>query len=381
MVIDGDLLRSTVGAHVAAGAVPGAVVAVASGGETQVAAVGEIRGDAVVRLSSMTKPLLAALTLTLVEDGVLATDDGIERWIPELADRRVLRRPDAALDDTVPAERPITVDDLLTMRMGFGLYFDGPCPVLAEAASLGLGIGPPDPASPLTPDEWIARFARLPLMYQPGTEWAYDLAFGVLGVLLSRAARQPLDVLLRDRLLQPLGMADTGFAVPAHAGDRLIPCLTRDEQDRLVTFDGTDDSRWNAAPAFPDARGGLVSTAADYLRFARMLLAGGRADDGTRLLSPASVATMTTDHLGSPPRSPTVRALLQDSGWGYGLEVASHHGSGAPIRRYGWAGGLGTLWYSFPDHDAAAVLLTQCLPPPAPLFDAFLSALHHALDA
>ncbi|WP_106396644.1 serine hydrolase domain-containing protein [Actinocorallia populi] len=382
MVIDGERLRSAVGAHVAAGTVPGAVLAVAAGGRTYAAAVGEMRGDAVVRLSSMTKPLMAALTLMLAEDGLLSTGDGIERWIPELADRRVLRRPDGALDDTVPAERPITVDDLLTMRMGLGLHFDGPCPVLEEASALGVGVGPPDPACPLTPDEWIARFARLPLMYQPGTEWTYDLAFGVLGVLLARAARRPLDVLLHDRLLRPLGMTDTGFTVPEHARDRLVPCLTPDERGGLVTFDGTDGSRWNTPPAFPDARGGLVSTASDYLRFARMLLDDGRAADGTRLLSPASITAMTTDHLDPPPRSATARALLQGSGWGHGVEVVTpRHGTGARTRRYGWGGGLGTVWYSFPERDAAAVLLTQCIPPPGPLIDAFLSALYRALDA
>ncbi|MEO3786215.1 serine hydrolase domain-containing protein [Actinocorallia sp. B10E7] len=386
MTIDWDPLRRVVREHVAAGAVPGAVLAVSLGSETHLAAMGRaggepMRGDAVVRLASMTKPLIAALALVLAEDGVLSPEDRIDRWIPELADRRVLRRPDGPLDDTVPAERPITVDDLLTMRMGFGLHLDGPCPVLEEAAALGLGVGPPDPSSPLTPDEWIARFARLPLMYQPGTEWAYDLPFGVLGVLLARAARRPLDVLLDDRLLKPLGMADTGFTVPEHAGERLIPCLTRDEEGRLVPFDGTADSRWNTPPAFPDARGGLVSTAPDYLRFTRMLLSGGKADDGTRLLSPASVTAMTTDHL-SPrrPRSSTDRTFLQ-GGWGYGVEVVTpDHGTGARTPRYGWGGGLGTVWYSFPDRDAAAVLLTQCLPPHAPMFDAFLAALYRTLD-
>lgn len=388
MAIDWDLLRSIVGGHVADGAVPGAVLAIDMGGETRVASVGEaggkpMRGDAVVRLSSMTKPLIAALALMLAEEGLLSPEDPVERWIPELAERRVLRRPGGPLDDTVPAERPITVDDLLTMRMGFGFHFDGPCPALDEAASLGLGIGPPDPASPLTPDEWISRLARLPLMYQPGTEWTYDLAFGVLGVLLARAARRPLEALLHERLLSPLGMTDTGFAVPEHARERLIPCHTRDEQGRLVVFDGTDDSRWNSPPAFPDARGGLVSTASDYLRFARMLLADGKTSDGTRLLAPASITTMTTDHLDPRrPRSATTRTLLRDGGWGHGVEVvAPHHGTGARTLRYGWGGGLGTVWYSFPRRDAAAVLLTQCLPPPAPLFDAFLTALYRTLDA
>lgn len=384
-----DRLRDAVAPHVDAGEVPGAILAVSRGGEHRIEAVGAsapggppLAPDAVVRISSMTKPLVAALTLALAEDGVLAVEDPVERWVPELAERRVLRRLDAAPEDTVPAERPITVADVLTMRMGFGFVFGGPCPVLDLAAAAGLGIGPPDPANPLTPDEWTARFARLPLLHQPGADWMYDLAYGVLGVLLARAAGAPLDELLRDRLLAPLGMTDTGFAVPAHARARLIPCYTRDDGG-LAPYDGVEDSRWLRRPAFPDPRGGLVSTAADYLRFADLLLAGGVAPDGTRLLGADSVAAMTTDRLG-PERASSASAgvFLSGGGWGYGVEVVTpEHTAQARTPRYGWGGGLGTTWYSFPERGTAAVLLTQCLPPPEPLVADFWSALHLSIDA
>ncbi|WP_165845385.1 serine hydrolase domain-containing protein [Streptacidiphilus pinicola] len=382
---DWNRLSAVVSEHAAAGEAPGAVMALSHDGETQVASVGAratdgavpLSGDEVFRISSMTKPIAAALTLMLVEEGVLALDAPIERWVPELADRRVLRRLDGPIADTVPADRPITVDDLLTMRMGFGFVFDTPCPAFERAAAAGLGLGPPDPSVPLTPDAWVARFAELPLMHQPGADWMYELSFAVLGVVLARAGRQPLDDLLRDRLLDPLGMTDTGFEVPAQALPRLVPCFTPGENG-LEVFDSADAaSRWNHRPSFPDARGGLVSTASDYLRFARMLLDGG-THEGTRLLSEQSVAAMITDHLGADrDRSTSAQAFLSSgAGWGYGLEVLTTGvAPNARTTRYGWGGGLGSTWYSFPELDTAAVLLTQCLPPPEPLVTAFWSEL------
>ncbi|MHB8574337.1 MAG: serine hydrolase domain-containing protein [Dehalococcoidia bacterium] len=172
--IDWERLRAIVSGHIDAGEVPGAVIAVSCGGNLRIDSLGTVSadgvvpmtGDAAFRIASLTKPLAAAVTLMLVEDGSLALDAPVERWVPELADRRVLRRLDGPLDDTVPADRSITVEDLLTLRMGFGFVFDSPCPVLDRAAEAGLGFGPPDPSAPLTPDEWVARFAELPLMHQ-----------------------------------------------------------------------------------------------------------------------------------------------------------------------------------------------------------------------
>jgi CubicO group peptidase (beta-lactamase class C family) len=367
-------VMSAIAAEVRAGRVPGAIVGVRHRGETTVEATGTtgpgrtdpLRTDSVLRISSNTKPVVAALALALAQDGVLALGDPVERFVPELADRRVLRRLDAPLDDTVPADRPMTVEDLLTMRMGFGFVFEGDCPALTRATELGLGFGPPDPGGPPDPDEWVARFATLPLLEQPGTVWRYELSFAVLGVLLARAAGRPLDVLLAERLLDPLAMTGTGFvADPA----RLVPAYARQQGD-LALFDGVADSRWLASPAFPDGRGGLVSTADDLLRFAGMLL-----DDGAGLLSPASVAAMTTDHLTPDQRAHPAAAFLDSGGWGYGVGV----GETPAGRRYGWAGGLGTLWYSWPDHDLAAVLLTQVTPPQGPVYEAFTESIERAL--
>lgn len=396
-----EVLLRTVRPHIDAGRVPGAVVGVVHDGATTLSAAGTttpagttpLTVDTPVRISSMTKPIVAFLALALVEDGLLALDDPITRLVPELAGQRVLRRltdpvpaatalgataPDATAPDgphrddpaprtTVPAERLATVEDLLTMRSGFGAVPEGPCPTYDRAGDAGLGTGPPDPSVPLSPDRWVRAFATLPLLDQPGTTWRYDLSYGLLGVLLARAAGAPLDEVLRTRVLAPLGMHATGFVAPPGA---LPPCFVRDG-DVLTVFDGSHDSRWSRQPSFPDARGGLVSTAADLLRFAAALLRGG---DG--VVSRTAVAAMTTDHLGDEQRrAPSAAPFLDGSGWGYGVQVSEPgDGSGVRAPRYGWAGGLGTLWYSWPDQDAAAVLLTQVMPPSAEVFTPFVAA-------
>lgn len=375
-------LADALGPLVDAGEVPGAVVGVLRDGDVWLQALGATRPDggpplevdAVFRISSNTKPLAAALTLVLAERGALALTDPVERFVPELAGRRVLRRIDGPLDDTVPAERPVTVDDLLTMRLGFGFAFGADSPAVRAAAEAGLGMGPPDPSNPLTPDEWIARFAELPLLEQPGTAWRYELAYAVLGVVLARAAGRPLDVLFREELLGPLGMLDTGFVAPA---GRLPPCFARRDAG-LAVFDDDAGSRWSTPPAFPDARGGLVSTARDLLRFAAALLDGGGG-----ILSERSVRLMTCDHLTPAQRGgPSARAFLREGGWGYGVQVVTPADSPSiRVARYGWAGGLGTLWWSWPERRAAAVLLTQVTPPSGALFDAFTGASERGLDA
>ena len=374
-------LHDAVRPFVASGEVPGAVVGLLRHGEVSLAAEGTtapdgdtpLTVDAVVRISSGTKPIAAALALALAEDGALGLGDPVERFVPELAGRRVLRRLDGPLEDTVPAARPPTVEDLLTMRLGFGFAPEADCLAVRAAEQAGLGLGPPDPSVPLTPDEWVARFARLPLLEQPGTVWRYDLAYAVLGVVLARAGGRPLDELLRARLLDPLGMADTAFwAEPG----RLPPCFVAG-QAGLVELDGSTASRWSAPPSFPDARGGLVSTASDLLRFAGALLGGGGG-----VLSADAVAAMTTDRLTSDQRGgPSAQVFLGGSGWGYGVQVVGPgHDPSAPTPRYGWGGGLGTLWCSWPEHGTAAVLLTQVLPPSPALVAAFLRGAEQSLD-
>jgi CubicO group peptidase (beta-lactamase class C family) len=373
MVLAADLLEP-IRAHVDSGELPGAIVGVLRDGEVSLGAAGvrakgtseELNADALVRISSNTKPLVAALTMALVDDGILALDDPVERFVAELADRRVLRRLDGDPADTVAATRSITIDNLLRMQLGFGFVFEQSCPAVEAAEKAGLGFGPPDPSLPLTPDQWIARFAGLPLLEQPATIWRYELSYAVLGVLLARAAGRPLDELVRERLLQPLGMHDTGFVA---AAGRLPVCYARSDSE-LIVFDDAADSRWTRRPAFPDARGGMVSTAADLLRFAAALL-----DEGAGVIASTSVRAMTSDQLTAEQReAPSARAFLDGSGWGYGVEVTTDDQTrdGRPMR-YGWGGGLGTLWYTWPEHRSAAVLLTQVMPPSGSIFDAFIA--------
>ena len=357
--------------RVAKGEMPGMVTLVARGDDVRVDTIGTMafdsdrpmRRDTIFRIGSLTKPILAAATMMLIEDGALALEEPVDRLLPELADRRVLRRVDGPLDDTVPAHRPITVEDLLTFRMGHGLLigagFDQSLPILRAAAELQLQIGVPDPRTPHDPDAWIERFGRLPLMYQPGERWLYGTGSLVLGVLVARAASQPLDAFFRTRIFEPLGMRDTGFSMADDQTERLPAQYRTDFQTGAVepeTITGPDV--WTRPPAFPSGAGGLLSTADDYLVFARLLLDGG-AHRGQRLLSERSIAMMTTNHL-TPEQIEGGGMLLSGSGWGYGVSVTVEPDEASPVPgRYGWFGGYGTTWFNDPHRRLVAIGLTQ----------------------
>ena len=380
--------------HVERGEVPGLVTLVDRRGEAHADTIGArafggnpMRRDTIFRVSSLTKPVAAAAAMVLVEDGRLRLDEPVDRLLPELADRRVLRRLDGPLDDTVPAKRPITLRDLLTMRMGFGFIMGPPddYPILAAAEEQRLGMGPPKPATPHEPDEWIRRFATLPLMHQPGEQWMYEMGLAVLGVLISRASERPLEAFLRERIFGPLGMEDTGFYVPPEKLDRLVTCYrTNPETGALEPYDGAEDSQWSRPPAFPDARGGLVSTADDYLAFGRMMLDEGE-HGGERILSRLSVELMTTNHLTPEQRasSGSVPVFLGERGWGFGLStIPGDDAAVATPGRYGWEGGLGTSWSSDPTEDMVGILLTQRLASPgSPRIDLdFWATVYGELD-
>src|SRR5712691_3637143 len=273
-----DRLHDAMAARVAKGELPGMVSLLAHDEDVHVDAIGvmafgstePMRRDTIFRITSMTKPILALATMMLVEDGALALDEPVDRLLPELADRKVLKRIDGPLDDTVPARRQITALDLLTFRMGHGLLFeptfDPPYPIVTAAKDLDLVMGPPDPRTPHAPDEWLRRFATLPLMYQPGERWQYNTGSLVLSVLVARAARQPLADFFRARIFGPLGMKDTGFSMPQEQTHRLPSNYMTNLQTgkmELQTASGPDV--WTRAPAFPSGAAGLVSTVDDYL--------------------------------------------------------------------------------------------------------------------
>jgi CubicO group peptidase (beta-lactamase class C family) len=366
-----DRLHDAMAARVAKGELPGMVTLVARGEDERVDPIGTMafgssepmRRDTIFRIASMTKPILALATMMLVEDGALALDEPVDRLLPELADRRVLKRIDGPLDETAPARRPITVDDLLTFRMGHGLIveptFDPPYPIVIAAKELDLVMGPPDPRTPHDPDEWIKRFATLPLEYQPGERWQYNTGSLVLSVLVARAAEQPLADFFRTRIFEPLGMKETGFSMPAEKTGRLPSnYMTNFATGKMEEQTNSGPGLWTKAPVFPSGAAGLLSTVDDYLVFARLLLNEG-IHEGKRLLSQRSVRLMTTNHL-TPEQMATGGPLLGGQGWGLGMAVVTTPDEVSSVPgRYGWSGGYGTFWFNDPGRNLVAIAMTQ----------------------
>ncbi len=369
-------LHDVMARHVERGDAPGVVTLVSRRGESRVDAIGTmaidgsdpIRRDTIFRITSMTKPVTAAAAMVLVEECKLQLDEPVDRLLPELADRRVLKRLDGPLDDTEPAKRPITVRDLLSFGMGFGLMFGPPdaYPILRALEEQQIMIGPPKPPTPHAPEEWMRRVGSLPLMHQPGERWMYNTGAHVLGVLIARASGQPFGMFLRERIFEPLGMTDTAFSVPADKLDRFPPCYEEDPQGAgLRVHDAVQGSQWAGAPVFPDGAAGLVSTVDDYFAFGQMMLRQG-VHGRERILSRPSVEVMTTDQLTPERRAASDLFLLGDSyGWGFGVAVCRRRDDISAVPgRFGWDGGYGTSWYSDPTEDVVGILMTQCLAAP-----------------
>ncbi len=389
-------LNDVMAGYVERGEVPGIVTAVARRGEVHVDARGRLAlddgapvgRDTIVRISSMTKPITAAAAMILVEECRLRLDEPVDRLLPELADRRVLKRLDGPLDDTVPANRPITTRDLLTFRLGFGQVMAPPdsSPILQAASELQIGMGPPQPAAMPAPDEWLRRLGSLPLMHQPGERWMYNTGADVLGVLIARASGRPFAEFLDDRIFAPLGMKDTAFSVPAADLGRLASSYWTDPATgALALYDPAADGQWSRPPAFESGGAGLVSTIDDYLEFARMLLNKG-ARGGTRILSRPSVELMTTDHLTPAQKSVSglTPGFFESHGWGFGMATVTRRDDVAfSPGSYGWDGGLGTSWWSDPGEDMITILMTQrawTSPSPPPVCLDFRTTAYRAID-
>jgi CubicO group peptidase (beta-lactamase class C family) len=336
--------------------------------------------DAVFRLSSVTKPIAAVAALQLVDAGLIGLDDPVDEVLPELADRQVLVDPTGPLDQaTVPAERPLTLRDLLSFRCGLGMDFDFsvPQPHLDRLWELGIGPGPMAPAC--SPDELLAQLGALPLVDQPGTRWRYHTGSDIAGVLVERVRGETVDVVLARDVLEPAGMVDTGFWARPDQLDRFGACRSVDGDGSLVTWD-EPDGRWAAPPSFRSGAAGLLSTPADLLAFGRVLLSGGEGPHG-RVLSAALVAEMTRDQLTEQQRSVArIDGEGAGLGWGLGVGVRSEAAPGGwpPAGSYGWDGGLGSRWLVDPDRDLCAVVLcTDAYDSPASsaLLDDFVAGL------
>ncbi len=390
-------LHDSMAAHVAAGRLPGLVTLAARGDDVHIDTVGTpsfvddapLARDAIFRIASLTKPITAVATMSLVEEGLLRLEDPIDELVPELADRRVLRAIDAELDDTVPAHRPITLEDLLSYRFGFGSVMApaGSFPIQRAEAELGLRSigGPPWPPVTHDVDGWIAALGSLPLMCQPGEQWLYNSSAQVLGVLLARACARDLNAVLRERIFEPLGMVDTGFTVRTEQLSRLTTAYRPDpETGELSVLDDVVDSWWSTSPSFPDASGWLVSTIDDYWSFvSRVFVGDGRQRD--RILSPATVALMTTDRLTPSQRHAAAMFLGEHGGWGLGLRVPATGSSDQPLPwGIGWDGGTGTTWRSNLQSGVTGILFTQrsaTSPAPPPVVEDFWANLNAATSS
>ncbi|BAM92039.1 conserved hypothetical protein [Bradyrhizobium oligotrophicum S58] len=317
-----------------------------------------MRADTLFRIASMTKPITSVAAMMLVEEGRIALADPISRWVPELGHLRVLRDAAGPLDDTVPARRAITIEDLLTHRSGiaYAFFSEGPLKIAYERA---LG----DPAmNRSTPDEWLAALGTLPLAYQPGDRFHYGHSTDVLGFLIGRVEGKPFRQVLQERIFTPLGMIDTDFWLPHAKRDRLASLYGYDETaGRLARVEPV---MYDEPPAYTPGGGGLISSAPDYHRFALMLLGGGELG-GVRLLRPATVELMRTNRLTDAQRLIPFAGmpLWQTCGFGLGLATAEDavgnpYACGAP-GSITWPGIFGTWWQADPINDLIMIYLVQ----------------------
>src|SRR5262245_23578653 len=317
--------------HIESGRMPGLVALVSRRAETHVDAMGTLafgsnapmRRDTIFRIASVSKPISAVAAMLLVADGKLRLDDPVDAFLPELANRRVLRTLEGSLDDTVAAKRAITLRDLLTFRLGLGAVMVSPPKYPIQEAMDELGVAPSANLPSVPPDEYMKRIGSLPLIHQPGERWLYDTGSQILGVLIARASGKPLEAFLRERIFTPLGMKDTDFHVPEAKLQRLPVCYRSDDATgRTAVFDEARGGRFASPPAFASASGGLVSTVDDLLVFGRMMLNNGRQGN-ERILSRLSVELMTNDHMTPEQKtaSPFFADFWDNRGWGFGMSI------------------------------------------------------------
>ena len=360
--------------HVGPGRLPGLVALVSRRGAEHVDAIGTLafdrkepmRRDTIFRLASVTKPITAVAAMILVEECKLRLDDPVNEFLPELANRRVLRTIDSELDDTVPAKRPITLRDLLTFRSGYGevAFLSPTCPLQRALIEAELPLSAW--LFPGTPDEYMQRIGRLPLANQPGERWLYHMSAEILGVLIARVTGGSLSAFMRERIFEPLGMNDTGFTVPEAKLPRVATCYQTDFSSGVVTV--LEDARNDllARPCVFESGAGdqFVSTADDLLAFGRMMLnRGGYGKE--RILSRLAVELMTTDQLTPEQKagSPFFENFWDSRGWGLGLSIVTRRDDVAGVPgRFGWDGAFSTSMYVDPREDMVGVLMAQCRP-------------------
>jgi CubicO group peptidase (beta-lactamase class C family) len=315
--------------------------------------------DTLFRIASMTKPITSVAMLMLIEEGKVRLEDPITKWMPEFKDMRVLKDAQGPVEDTYPAPREITVEDLFTHRSGLAYAFTSIGPI-AHAYQKALGDVL---TNPMTPDAWLTALAGLPLSYPPGDHFHYSHATDVLGFLVGRICGMDFRDFLFKRIFEPLGMVDTDFWVPHGKRGRMAKMYRL--TDDMSALEVAPFPLADAPPAFCGGGGGLISTLDDYLRFARMLLGNG-AVDGVRLLKSETVALMWTNRLTDAQREIPFMGIPFWAGQGFGLglsvitDVEKQAWMGAGTKGgFGWPGAFGTWWRGDPEEDMILIYLIQ----------------------
>ena len=344
----------------------GEIVHVGVSGQADIERGKPVAPDTIFRIYSMTKPLTSTAIMMLYEDGHFQLDDPISRVIPGFGDMRVMTGGSRGSISTEPAHREITYRDLLSHTSGLTYGFMESNPVDALYRQRGIDFNWGENGSL---KEVVDKLTEVPLIAQPGKEWNYSVATDVLGYLVQEISGQPFDKFLRERVIEPLGMVDTDFWVPAEKLDRFAANYTRKPDGELGLIDDPRDSpRYNAMPPVASGGGGLCSTAHDYIRFCQFMLNEGELD-GVRLLGRKTVELMTSNHLpgdmaemGQPTFS---ESPYYGIGFGLGfsimLDPAKAHILGTP-GEFAWGGAASTAFWCDPEEDMAVVFLTQLMP-------------------
>jgi len=372
-----DPIGTAIQGYVDTGAIAGAATLVWRRGRVvQTASLGRrdlttglpVERDTIFRIASMTKPVTTVAALVLLEEGRFALNDPIVDYAPELAEMRVLVDVGGPLDETVEAIRHITFDDLLTHRSGltYGDFHRGP---IGDAHREALG-GTLD--NSLTPDQWIARLATLPLIDQPGAGFHYGHSTDLLGFLIARIEGAPLASVLARRVFAPLGMSDTGFVVPSDKRSRRAGLCGFDDENHLIPLTATPGGHALADRpddmTFESGGQGLWSTLDDYLAFARLFVGGG-AVDGVRLLRPETLKRMASNQLTRQQRDAArmfgMHLFKIGHGYGMGVAVVTEPEQADPLRcgggvgAVGWPGAWGGWWQADPGDESVLIFLAH----------------------
>ncbi|MFD4570953.1 serine hydrolase domain-containing protein [Streptomyces sp. NPDC058417] len=369
-----DRLDQHVAHFVDEGRLPGFLVSVARGGRVahltahgrrDVAADLPVEPDTLWRIYSMTKPVTSVAALMLVEEGLLSLDDPVAAHLPAFADQRVHDGGEGPGPRTRPVRQPVLIRHLMTHTAGltFAFYHCHPVDALYREAGLESAVLPGS-----TLAETVEAYAKLPLQFEPGTEWNYSVATNVLGRVIEVVSGRPLDEFLAERIFRPLGMPDAGFQVSPEQAGRLAELYGDTDDGRIEPIPGLP---LHGRPRFLSGSGGMVASAYDVHRFAECLRLGG-ALDGVRLLKPQTVALMTRNHLpgGADLRTVGSRPAHDEPGndgvgFGLGVSVVTDPARAqAPtgLGTFGWSGVATTTFWVDPVHDLTVQFLTQLRP-------------------